>query len=61
MFETAAASKERHEPTPIPLALFMSEWLPGMKAEGNIVGTNWNVHLCGYEVEPGDLKEEIQG
>ena len=49
-----------YEPTPIPLVLFFSEWLPGMEAEGSLVGTNWNVHLCGYEIDPPDLKLEIQ-
>jgi len=31
-----------------------------MSADGCIVGTNWNVHLCGYEIEPLDLKKKIE-
>ena len=44
-----------------PLQLFLGEWLPGMEAEGSLVGTNWNVHLCGFEIEPTDLKQQIEG
>ena len=49
-----------YEPTPIPLELFLERWLPGMEADNCIVGTNWNAHLCGYEIEPPDLKQEIE-
>ena len=49
-----------YEPTPIPLELFLGEWLPGMEADDCIVGTNWNAHLCGYEIEPPYLKREIE-
>jgi hypothetical protein len=49
-----------YEPTPIPLVLFVSEWLPGMATEGSLVGTNWNAQLCGYEIEPLDLSREIK-
>jgi hypothetical protein len=30
-----------------------------MHADGLLVGTNWNVHLCGYEIEPLKLRDEI--
>lgn len=46
-------------PTEIPLDMFLKHWLPGMKAAGDIVGTNWNAHLCGYEIEPMRLRKEI--
>jgi hypothetical protein len=49
-----------YEPTPIPLELFLEHWLAGMEADDCIVGTNWNAHLCGYEIEPLDLKQEIE-
>lgn len=49
-----------YEPTPIPLDLFLQRWLPGMEADDCIVGTNWNAHLCGYEIEPPELKREIE-
>jgi hypothetical protein len=49
-----------YEPTPIPLELFLECWLPGMDSNDCIVGTNWNVHLCGYEIDPPDLKQELE-
>jgi hypothetical protein len=49
-----------YEPTAIPLVLFLERWLPGMEADNCIVGTNWNVHLCGYEIGPPELKQEIE-
>src|SRR6266568_2627651 len=49
-----------YEPMPIPLALFLERWLPGMDGDDCIVGRNWNVHLCGYEIEPRDLMQEIE-
>ena len=49
-----------YEPTTIPLALFLERWLPGMEADECLVGTNWNADLCGYEIEPQDLKQELE-
>ena len=49
-----------YEPTPIPLDLFLDKWLPGIADDGLLVGTNWNVHLLGLEVEPLALKQEIE-
>jgi hypothetical protein len=46
-------------PTEIPLDLFLEKWMPGMHSDGLLVGTNWNVHLCGYEIEPLKLRDEI--
>ena len=46
-------------PTEIPLEHFLERWMPGMHADGLLVGTNWNVHLCGYEIEPLKLREEL--
>jgi hypothetical protein len=48
-----------YEPTQIPLDLFLEHWLPGMHADGYLVGTNWNVSLCGHEIEPLQLLAEI--
>jgi hypothetical protein len=31
-----------------------------MDSNDCIVGTNWNVHLCGYEIDPPDLKQELE-
>jgi len=46
-------------PTEIPLNLFLEKWMPGMNADGLLVGTNWNAHLCGHEIEPLKLRDEI--
>jgi hypothetical protein len=48
-----------YEPTQIPLELFLERWLPGMHADGYLVGTNWNASLSGYEIEPLQLLDEI--
>jgi len=49
-----------NKPTPIPLDVFMSNWLYGMNEEGLVVGVNWNAKLIGLEVEPIDLLEELE-
>lgn len=49
-----------YEPEPIPLELFLEQWFPGMETDNYLVGTNWNVHLCGYEIEAPILKLEIE-
>jgi len=48
-----------YEPASIPLVEFLDAWLPGMAAEGHLVGTNWNAYLVGLEVEPLDLLDQI--
>ena len=47
-------------PTSIPLRDFVSRWLPGMKRDGVLVGTNWNAKLIGYECTPKELKEQVE-
>jgi len=51
---------EDYEPTSIPLDLFIEEWLPGMVEDGFLAGANWNADLLGIEVDPMDLKEELE-
>jgi hypothetical protein len=48
-----------YEPTPIPLDLFISRWLQGMNRDGALVGPNWDAHLCGLEVEPLEVSQEL--
>jgi hypothetical protein len=36
-----------YEPAAIPIDQFMERWLPGMAADGTLVGTNWNVQRIG--------------
>ena len=49
-----------YAPSSIPLAEFLLEWLPGMARDGTLVGTNWNAHLHGREVEAADLLGELR-
>jgi hypothetical protein len=49
-----------YEPTPIPLEMFLEHWLPGMAGDDLLVGTNWNAQRCGHEIEPLELKEELE-
>ncbi|QPC47637.1 DUF2750 domain-containing protein [Mangrovibacillus cuniculi] len=49
-----------YKPTPIPLEIFLSNWIYGMNEEGHMVGVNWNSKLIGVEVEPFDLLDEIE-
>ncbi|MGL5223106.1 MAG: DUF2750 domain-containing protein, partial [Plesiomonas shigelloides] len=39
-------------PTPIPLNLFMNEWLLTLTEDGVLLGLNWNADLEGDELEP---------
>lgn len=49
-----------YTPTAIPLELFLTEWLPGMDEQGDLAGTNWNADLVGLEIDPLELKAEIE-
>ena len=49
-----------YAPTEIPLDLFMKHWLPGMAEDNCLVGTNWNAHMVGHEIEPLELLEQLQ-
>jgi len=31
-----------------------------MVADACLVATNWNVQLCGHEIEPSDLEQELK-
>ena len=47
-------------PTAIPLDLFLEKWLPGLDQRGEFVGTNWDGNLCGMEVYPLALKQQLE-
>ena len=49
-----------YEPLAIPLAAFVATELPRIAEAGFLVGTNWNVHLVGLEVEPSELAAELE-
>jgi hypothetical protein len=58
----ARAAKEEwasFSPSMINLDEFIDRWLKGMNDEGVLVGTNWDTHLCGLEIEPAQLAQEI--
>ena len=45
----------------ISLLDFLYRWLPGMTGDGVLAGVNWNADLCGDEVDPFELRREIEG
>lgn len=49
------------QPVAISLEEFLDEWLPGLHQDVLMVGANWNAELEGYELEPLDLLEDIEG
>jgi hypothetical protein len=58
----ARAAKDEwadYEPTSIDLDSFIDKWLRGMNKDNLLVGTNWNAHLMGLEVEPAELAREL--
>ena len=38
---------------------FLFRWLPGIAGDGAIIGTNWTGDLCGLEIEPLALQDEL--
>jgi hypothetical protein len=49
-----------YEPEAIPLASFLTRWLPGMQKDGAFVGPNWDAHLCGLEVQPQEVARRLK-
>jgi hypothetical protein len=45
--------------TPIELDSFLDNWLKGMSKDGLLVGTNWDAHLIGLELDPAELAREL--
>lgn len=43
----------------MPLFDFLFRWLPGMSGDGVIAGPNWNQELVGLELDPFELREQI--
>jgi hypothetical protein len=39
---------------------FLYRWLPGMSGDGVLAGPNWNGDLVGKEIDPFDLRTEIE-
>jgi hypothetical protein len=51
---------EEFELDTIELFNFLHRWLPGMTKDGVLAGTNWDGDLMGREIEPFDLRIEIE-
>jgi len=49
----------KHKPTAIPLDEFIDNWLRGMHEDGALVGPNWDAGLCGLELEPSKLADNL--
>lgn len=47
------------EPATIDLFSFLFRWLPGMMADSVVVGTNYTADLCGLEIEPMGLQDQL--
>ena len=39
---------------------FLYRWLPGMSGDDVLAGPNWNGNLVGREIDPFDLRTEIE-
>ncbi len=55
----AKAFAESFEVSELSLFDFLYRWLPGMSEDRALAGTNWDGDLIGKEVDPFDLREEI--
>ena len=49
-----------YTPRDIQLFDFLYRWLPGMSGDNVLAGTNWNQGLVGTEIDPFELREEIE-
>ena len=52
---------EDYQETSMDLFDFLYRWLPGMSGDGVLAGTNWTGDLIGIEINPFDLRKEIEG
>lgn len=48
-----------HEVADLTLFDFLFRWLPGMKGDGVLAGTNYTGDLTGLELEPMDLQGQL--
>jgi len=57
--KVATEKWDTSEPVSIKLDEFMNLWLKSMHEDGIFVGTNWDTHLMGKEIDPDVLGKEI--
>jgi hypothetical protein len=57
-----AATRDWAEYVPVAISLdvFIDKWLKGMHKDGTLVGTNWDAHNCGEEIEPRELVDALE-
>jgi len=51
---------EHYDEIEMDLFDFLYRWLPGMSGDGVLAGPNWNGELVGREIDPFDLRDEIE-
>jgi hypothetical protein len=51
---------EYFEEVEMDLFYFLYRWLPGMSSDGVLAGPNWNDSLVDREIDPFELREEIE-
>jgi len=49
-----------HQPARIDLFNFLYRWLPGMSGDAVWAGPNWTSDLVGLEIDPAELKAELE-
>lgn len=49
-----------YDVTEMTLFDFLYRWLPGMSTDGLLAGPEWNRDLAGREIDPFELREEIE-
>lgn len=54
------AFSETFDVSELNLFDFLYRWLPGMSQDRALAGTNWDGNLVGKEIDPLDLREEIE-
>ena len=59
---TVRMNRESHEELhTMTLFDFLYRWLPGMSGDGVMAGPNWTGELVGKEIDPYDLRVDIEG
>ena len=58
--EPAATSIPDHEPERMELFDLLYRWLPGMSQDGVFAGPNWTGDLVGLELDPLELREDLE-
>ena len=49
-----------YQPERVDLSGLLYRWLPGMSQDGVLAGSNWTGDLVGLEIDPFDLREDLE-